>query len=921
VQSWGRQFILNPFADRKQGGTPVRVVADQDNTIVSVNGSVVATLSAGGIYQYNYWESPTVTSTSINTGMLLTSTKPILVSVYMRGGGSFLGETGDPAMAFIPPFEQYLTKYTVVSAPGNAAQLMNLMVPTASRSSVRYDGRALIASDFENSWATVGGSTYSVAQIKSTQGSHTITAAQAFGLVVYGANSYNSYAYVGGMSLSSIGLVDSVTMTTQAGYTGSVGQQVCVSAVILDANGAGLVGVRVDGSVTGANAGAVLVGTSDASGTAQLCYTASTAGTDNVVLTSNQLTATTSVTWTEVAPSISYNPSTVSVVNGTAMPSLLPTNSGSPASSWSVSPALPAGITLNTSTGQVSGTPSAIAAAANYTVTATNSTGSSTAVLNITVTAAAVPPSISYSPSSLSLTLNTAMSPLAPTATGTFPTWSVSPALPPGLSLNTQNGTISGTPTEEQASANYTVTATNSGGSVTTTVAITVGATAPSISYAQSSVNYVVNTAIASLLPTNTGSPAASWSVLPALPAGLSFNSNTGQISGTPTATTAAANYTVTATNSAGSSTFVINITVSAALSAPNISYSSSTLSLTTGVAMTALVPSNSGGPVSTWSISPALPAGLAFNTTSGRISGTPSADSASASYTVTASNSAGPSTFVLTVESTTPTTTTAAPATTTTTAAPATTTTTAAPATTTTTAAPATTTTQAPIQAQQSTSTTAAPATTTSTTTTLALARAADSPAATPTVGPVVNELPMLGIKRIIPSTLSTRQTLLSKTPLTCISLGTRVLAIGDGQCSLTVMSLDNDQSVDTWRGQVSMSAAGAGRVITLEPISFGYLEVFPRTSVKKVAGQMTGASEVVVVGHSAILTGQNPWNEYISRTRAENVKNLLRKEGIRTKITVRWLGGTAPLSRVLTEASQAPNRRVMVYVVPKSS
>jgi outer membrane protein OmpA-like peptidoglycan-associated protein len=116
-------------------------------------------------------------------------------------------------------------------------------------------------------------------------------------------------------------------------------------------------------------------------------------------------------------------------------------------------------------------------------------------------------------------------------------------------------------------------------------------------------------------------------------------------------------------------------------------------------------------------------------------------------------------------------------------------------------------------------------------------------------------------------------------------------------------------------------MSAAGAGRVITLEPISFGYLEVFPRTSVKKVAGQITGASEVVVVGHSAILTGQNPWNEYISRTRAENVKNLLRKEGIRTKITVRWLGGTAPLSRVLTEASQAPNRRVMVYVVPKSS
>jgi outer membrane protein OmpA-like peptidoglycan-associated protein len=133
--------------------------------------------------------------------------------------------------------------------------------------------------------------------------------------------------------------------------------------------------------------------------------------------------------------------------------------------------------------------------------------------------------------------------------------------------------------------------------------------------------------------------------------------------------------------------------------------------------------------------------------------------------------------------------------------------------------------------------------------------------------------------------------------------------------------MSLDNDQTVDTWRGQVSMTAAGAGRVKALQPIVFGYLEVSPRTSVKGVARQLKNASEVVVVGHSAILTGQNPWNEHLSRVRAENVKNLLRKEGVRAKITVRGLGGTAPLSRVLTETRQAPNRRVMVYVVPKSS
>lgn len=53
--------------------------------------------------------------------------------------------------------------------------------------------------------------------------------------------------------------------------------------------------------------------------------------------------------------------------------------------SYSVSPALPAGLTLNTSSGIISGTPTTLAAAANYTITATNTGGSTTASVSITV--------------------------------------------------------------------------------------------------------------------------------------------------------------------------------------------------------------------------------------------------------------------------------------------------------------------------------------------------------------------------------------------------------------------------------------------------------------------------------------------------------------------------------------------------------
>jgi streptogramin lyase len=56
------------------------------------------------------------------------------------------------------------------------------------------------------------------------------------------------------------------------------------------------------------------------------------------------------------------------------------------------------------------------------------------------------------------------------------------------------------------------------------------------------------------------------YTISPALPAGLAFNTTTGVISGTPTAVTAAADYTITAYNYYGSSSTTVNIAVSNSL-------------------------------------------------------------------------------------------------------------------------------------------------------------------------------------------------------------------------------------------------------------------------------------------------------------------------------------------------------------------
>ena len=61
--------------------------------------------------------------------------------------------------------------------------------------------------------------------------------------------------------------------------------------------------------------------------------------------------------------------------------------------------------------------------------------------------------------------------------------YSISPALPAGLSLDIATGEISGTPTELSTNTTYTITVRNSGGTNTTTITIVVNDEVPTIAY------------------------------------------------------------------------------------------------------------------------------------------------------------------------------------------------------------------------------------------------------------------------------------------------------------------------------------------------------------------------------------------------------------------------------------------------------
>ncbi len=115
--------------------------------------------------------------------------------------------------------------------------------------------------------------------------------------------------------------------------------------------------------------------------------------------------------------------------------------------------------------------------------------------------------------------------------------------------------------------------------------------------------------------------------------------SGTLAASGTKTLTPSAPGtftYTLTCANSAGSSK-----ASTATLTATALAYGSPNYQYTVGIAAQTLTPSNASS-IKSWSISPALPAGLTFDTTTGAISGTPTATSPSATYAITGISSGG---------------------------------------------------------------------------------------------------------------------------------------------------------------------------------------------------------------------------------------------------------------------------------------
>jgi formylglycine-generating enzyme required for sulfatase activity len=330
---------------------------------------------------------------------------------------------------------------------------------------------------------------------------------------------------------------------------------------------------------------------------------------------------------------------------------------------WSTTPALPAALTINATTGMISG--NLTAAPGNYTVAVTvKDKGNQTASRNSTITVQEADPFAWVTPETLpggkvataysqNLTVSGGKSPY------TFATKNGS-TLPAGLTLNATTRRISGTPT---ASGNFsfTITARDSASpanSIERTFTLAIESYGMSVN-GTSAISGKQYTAITPAPFTVSGGVAPyTWSTTPALPAALTINATTGMISGNLTA--APGNYTVAVTvKDKGNQTASRNSTITVQEADPFAWVTPETLpggKVATAYSQNLTVSGGKSPYTFATKNGSTLPAGLTLNATTRRISGTPTA-SGNFSFTITARDSASPANtldrpFTLAIES-----------------------------------------------------------------------------------------------------------------------------------------------------------------------------------------------------------------------------------------------------------------------------
>jgi len=221
VSAWGTTALVSGLPN----GVQYRILAVENGTTVSQDGSSISTLAAGHFHSTG----------TLSGNHVFEANKPILVAAFMEGSGNKY--PGDPAMGNIVPPEQFLNRYTFSTIGGGlfSQHHLQVTVDNSETSTITLDGSPIGANNF----TAIKGTGYSIATITLPEGSHNTVSKLGHGIFVIGLANRNSYLYPGGSQLGGIiiGNNTPVVANVNVGGTPVVNSALTVSYTYSDTEG------------------------------------------------------------------------------------------------------------------------------------------------------------------------------------------------------------------------------------------------------------------------------------------------------------------------------------------------------------------------------------------------------------------------------------------------------------------------------------------------------------------------------------------------------------------------------------------------------------------------------------------------------------------------------------------------------------